>query len=61
MGRRCPVTHLRNLTISGNRFLNEADNISYQYGIVVGSRVDNAYIDADNVYYKIKAQNIHHV
>jgi len=36
--------HIENLVITGNRFINEANHAGYQFGIVLGSYIDNLYL-----------------
>jgi hypothetical protein len=50
--------HIENLVVTGNRFINEADNAGYKYGIVLGFNIDNLYLGADNVFYNIKTRPV---
>src|SRR5262245_152357 len=47
--------HIENLVVTGNRFINEADNAGYKYGIEIRLYIDNLYLGADNVFYNIKS------
>ena len=50
--------HIENFVVTGNRFINEANNAGYMYGVVVGGEIDNLHIGADNVFYNIKARPV---
>jgi hypothetical protein len=50
--------HINNLIISGNRFINEGDNMGYKYGVVLGFNIDNLYLGEDNIFYKLKLHNV---
>jgi hypothetical protein len=50
--------HIENLVVTGNRFLNEANNAGYRYGIVLTFYNDNLVLGADNVFYNIKGHNV---
>ena len=52
------VQHVENLIVTGNQFINEADNAGYKYGIVLGRLYIDALSLGDNVFYNIKTQNI---
>jgi hypothetical protein len=55
-----PSQHVLDFIVTGNRFINEADNSGYKYGIVLNSHIDNVVIGPDNVFYDIKGQNVRH-
>jgi hypothetical protein len=48
------------LIVTGNRFINEANNAGYKYGVSLNSYHDNLvlFLGAENVFYNIKGQNI---
>jgi hypothetical protein len=50
--------HIENLLLDGNRFLNEANNASYKYGIILAFNIDNLYIGIDNAFYNIKTRAV---
>ena len=50
---------IENLIVTGNRFLNEANNAGYMYGIVLGFQIDNLYLGTDNVFSRIKKYNVY--
>ncbi len=52
--------HIENLVVTGNRFINEANNAGYKYGVSLGQLyIDSLYLD-DNVFYNIKTPIWYH-
>jgi hypothetical protein len=44
---------IENVVVTGNRFINEANNAGYRYGIVLGLQIGNLYLGTDNVFHNI--------
>ena len=49
--------HVENLVVTGNRFINEADNAGYKYGVSLGSHIDSLSLD-DNVFFHLKGEDV---
>jgi hypothetical protein len=52
------LQHLENVIVTGNRFINEDNNLNYKYGIILGREIDNLYLGSDNVFYNIKTMPV---
>jgi hypothetical protein len=49
--------HVENLVVMGNRFINEADNTGYKYGVSLGLHIDSLSLDR-NVFYNLKGKDV---